>query len=117
MSTTYKNFTAGLRKNGLISRGMMPVGSDLSWIEDMESSPSTGDVSVTTVSGVVSGTDGTDGNAVFTLGAVPINGVFIVQRGSLRSEGVAFTRVGDTVTFLAPYIPIVGDPDLKGFTF
>lgn len=117
MSVTDKNFTAGIRKYGLISRGLLPVGSDLSWIEDLPVGVSTGVLSVATITGVVNGTNGSDGNAVFTLGGVPANGVFIVQRGLMRVEGVSFTRVGGAVTFVAPYIPIVGDPDLEAFIY
>ena len=60
--------------------------------------------------GVINGTDGSDGNATFTLlnipnppGALPL-----FKDGQRVTQGVAYTLAGNTITYLAPYIPIAG---------
>jgi hypothetical protein len=60
-------------------------------------------------SGTINGTNGTDGNPIFmiTNGAPMLLALY--KNGQKLIQGVAFTLVGSTVTFLAPYIPITGD--------
>ena len=61
-----------------------------------------------TITGSIDGTNGYDGNAVFTLDQTPdILGLF--KNGVLQIPDVSYTLSGATPTFLAPNIPIVGD--------
>lgn len=114
-----KNFTAGLRKPALVNFNVLPVGSDLSWIEDIGFAEGLGAGGLVPVSitGTVNGTNGSDGNASFTLGSTPTTAAVVVSRGVVRQENVAFTRVGASITFVAPYIPIAGDPPLLAWIY
>lgn len=60
------------------------------------------------IAGTIDGATGSDGNAVFTLGAAVLD-VDLFKNGVLQYPGVAYNLVGTTITFLAPHIPIVGD--------
>src|SRR4051812_21558887 len=66
---------------------------------------------VETLNGAVTGTNGSDGNAVFTVpsGVTPI-GEMVIHDGFVRTPGVGYVTpiTGPTITFLAPYIPIAG---------
>lgn len=66
---------------------------------------------VETLAGSITGTDGTDGNALFTLpsGVTPVNEL-LIHDGLVRTAGVGYNlgpSVGQ-ITFLSPYIPIAG---------
>lgn len=61
-----------------------------------------------TVSGAVNGTNGYDGNSIFVLGVSP-SYLQLFRNGALQAESVVFTRVGKTITFITPYIPVSGD--------
>lgn len=58
--------------------------------------------------GTIDGATGSDGNAVFTLGATVFD-LDLFKNGVLQYPAVAYNLVGSTITFLAPHIPIVGD--------
>lgn len=60
--------------------------------------------------GVIDGTNGSDGNAVFNISANPLpNTLVLTKNGAEMYEGVAYNIVGMQITYLAPYIPIAGD--------
>ncbi len=61
-----------------------------------------------TIAGTIDGTNGSDGNAVFTLSATP-SFLQLFKNGSRQIPAVSYTLSGSTVTFLAPNIPISGD--------
>jgi len=60
------------------------------------------------ITGTPSGTDGTDGLAVYTLDQTP-RYLELHNRGILQYPNVHYTLAGSTITFLSPYIPITGD--------
>lgn len=62
-----------------------------------------------TPAGAINGTNGSDGNAVFTLAHAPIANPILAKNGQIMVQGVAYTLAGNTITFIAPYIPITGD--------
>lgn len=64
---------------------------------------------VETLAGSLTGTTGSDGNAVFTVpsGITPVNEM-IIHDGFVRTPGVGYSLSGSTVIFIAPYIPIAG---------
>lgn len=64
---------------------------------------------IETLAGSLTGTTGSDGNAVFTVpsGVTPVNEM-IIHDGFVRTPGVGYTSSGPVFTFLAPYIPIAG---------
>lgn len=60
-----------------------------------------------TPTGSVNGTDGTDGNATFTLAHTPIEGsVEVVKTRAVMLAGIDYTVSGNKITFLAPQIPM-----------
>ncbi len=62
-----------------------------------------------TITGTINGTTGSDGNAIFTLSAIPTTILKLYRNGLLETPGVSYTLSGLTVTFLAPNIPVTGD--------
>lgn len=62
-----------------------------------------------TPSGSITGTSGSDGNATFTLAHPPVATPILEKNGQVRELGVAYTLTGSTITYLAPFIPVVGD--------
>jgi len=60
-----------------------------------------------TMTGAINGTNGSDGNATFTLNATP-NSLQVYVNGLLNAPGIDYTLVGSIVTFLAPNIPLAG---------
>ena len=64
-----------------------------------------------TPTGAVTGTDGTDGNATFTLSQTPQSGTLLLYvNGLYQDEGAGedFTISGVTITFVSGAIPVVG---------
>ena len=64
-----------------------------------------------TPTGAITGTDGTDGNAVFTLSQIPISGTLnLYVSGLWQDEGASqdYTLSGVTITFNSGAIPIIG---------
>ena len=59
--------------------------------------------------GAINGTNGSDGNAAFTIANAPFVNFKLTKNGVEMYSGVAFNIVGNAITFLAPYIPITGD--------
>ena len=68
-------------------------------------------VSNETPTGTIDGTTGSDGNDTFTLSISPnpAASLILTKNGQQIYEGTAFTLSGKTITYLAPYIPVVGD--------
>lgn len=64
-----------------------------------------------TPSGTINGTNGTDGNATFTLAHTPspAASLCVYSNGALLVSGTAFTLSTATITFLSGYKPITGD--------
>lgn len=60
------------------------------------------------VVGTVDGTNGSDGNASFSMGANPTS-LQVFKNGLYLIPNVAYTRSGASITFLAPHIPVSGD--------
>lgn len=61
------------------------------------------------LSGVINGTNGTNGNPIFTITNGAAMQLMLYKNGALMYPGVAYTQVGTTITFNAPYIPVTGD--------
>ncbi len=67
-----------------------------------------------TPDGIINGTDGTDGNAVFTLDDTPDPAASLqlfktdIGTGVLMIAGIHYNLVGDTITYTANNIPIAG---------
>jgi hypothetical protein len=63
-------------------------------------------------SGAISGTTGSDGNATFTLTHTPNPSAALplFKNGLRMTQGTAYTLSGNTITYLAGYIPITGAP-------
>jgi len=61
--------------------------------------------------GTIDGTTGSDGNDTFTLAHAPNPASFLVltKNGQQLYAGIGFTLVGNTITYAATYIPVVGD--------
>jgi hypothetical protein len=70
-----------------------------------------GNVINITVTGTISGTNGSDGNSQFTLSTTPRDDshFMLFKNGILMTQSTSYTRSGNVVTFLAPQIPVVGD--------
>ena len=70
-------------------------------------------ISNETPSGSITGTDGTDGNAAFTLANTPISTavIWLYKNGVLMTYGASndYTVSGTTITFNSGAIPISGD--------
>lgn len=67
-------------------------------------------------SGSINGTDGTDGNATFTLAATPTAGSVHLYLNGLRLKLTTdYTISGTTITILAPNIPITGSTLLADY--
>lgn len=64
-----------------------------------------------TPSGTINGTDGSDGNDLFTLANTPVSpaGVILVKTRAVMLYGVDFTVSGNQVTYLSPQKPIAGE--------
>ncbi len=64
--------------------------------------------------GAINGTTGSDGNAAFTLVAAPspAGSLLLSKNGQMMYPGLAYTLAGNTITYLAPYIPVTGDVHL-----
>lgn len=108
------NYLSALRKPGMLIRGftMFPAGSDLSWIDRWTDSIGSGPPVPLDLSGAINGTDGTDGNAVFTIVGTssPILEVVLLRNSAVMDPNFAFSWDGlVTVTYLSPYIPVVRD--------
>jgi hypothetical protein len=60
--------------------------------------------------GVIDGTTGSDGNTNFTLSTAPYSSasVEVYVNGIFLRQGTHYTILGQTLTFLAPFIPVVG---------
>ncbi len=67
------------------------------------------------VTGTINGTNGSDGNAIFTLATIPA--VLKLYRNGLLVDPTHYTLNGTTLTFLIPYIPVTGDTLLAEGTF
>ncbi len=67
------------------------------------------------VTGTINGTNGSDGNAIFTLATIPA--VLKLYRNGLLVDPAHYTLSGTTLTFLIPYIPVAGDTLLAEGTF
>ena len=69
--------------------------------------------------GLVNGTTGFDGNPVFTLAYLPadVNQLHLYVAGYRMRLGIHFTVSGQTITFLAPFIPVAGDFILADYPF
>ena len=64
-----------------------------------------------TPTGAVTGTDGTDGNATFTIANTPVSGTVRVYVNGLRQDlgaGQDYTFSGTTITFVSGAIPVAG---------
>jgi len=62
------------------------------------------------VNGTIDGTNGSDGNAVFTLAtSQTLSIIKLYKNGTLQTPNTSYTRVGTTITFTAGNVPIVGD--------
>lgn len=61
--------------------------------------------------GTISGTDGTDGNAVFTLTYAPnpAGSLVLVKNGAVLTKDADYTVSGTTITYISGSIPITGD--------
>lgn len=73
-----------------------------------------------TPSGSITGTDGTDGNATFTLANIPTSGTLgLYKSGQRMRAGVAndYTLSGLTITFNSGAIPVVGDWITADYTY
>ncbi len=66
------------------------------------------DLQAFTITGTIDGTNGSDGNATFSLSATPTF-LELFKNGSHQIPNISYTRSGATITFLAPNIPIVDD--------
>lgn len=61
------------------------------------------------ITGAINGTNGSDGNPVFTV-SPNVSFLQLFRNGLLQTPNVSYLFTGaNTVTFLAPYIPITGD--------
>lgn len=98
MPLTFKNFLAASRKANLPFFGLFRPTDDTSWVENHWGAPA---------GQVPTGTP--DGETVaFTLATTPPNGVMVFNNGVFQVPSVAYTLSGNTVTFLAGYIPKTG---------
>ena len=61
------------------------------------------------LSGNITGTNGTDGNPIFMVTNGAPTQLMLFKNGQLMYPGTAYTVALSVITFLAPYIPIVGD--------
>lgn len=62
-----------------------------------------------TITGAIDGTDGSDGNAVFTLSAMPTAGTLkVAKNGIIQTPNSSYVLSGLTISFVAPNIPIAG---------
>lgn len=112
-----QNWDAPLNNNATIIDGVVgggAVGEVLTsqgpGVPPVYAAASSGTPQKETPVGAINGTDGTDGNAVFTILDTPLPNTFVLTKnGAEMYEGTAFTIVGLQITYLAPYIPIVGD--------
>jgi len=96
--STFKNFQAASRRPCLIPFGLLPQGSDLSWIPSYGNAPDD-EVPAGTV-------DGT--NAAFTVSR-PFTKISVFLNGLKLKEGTGYDVAGLVVTFKAGYIPQSGD--------
>ncbi len=71
------------------------------------SSGGEGDMVDLTLTGSITGTNGSDGNAVFTIDQIPTF-LEVFMNGLKQIPNISYTRSGGTITFLAPNIPIIG---------
>jgi len=60
------------------------------------------------VSGAINGTNGSDGNPLFTLSQTPTF-LELFKNGVHQIPNISYTRSGSLITFLAPNIPVTGD--------
>jgi len=69
--------------------------------------------------GTVNGTTGSDGNPVFTLAFLPsdLTQLHFYVAGYRMLLSVHFTFLGQTITFLAPFIPVAGDSILADYPY
>ncbi len=89
------------------------IGGNWQWTGMFATGGGTSDVSVKqiTIDGTITGTTGLDGNPTFTLEQLPVAGQFfqLFNNGSVLTSGTQYTRSNQTITFVSPYIPVVGD--------
>lgn len=67
--------------------------------------------------GAINGTNGSDGNAIFTVAKAPFANFKLTKNGVEMYQGLAFTLLGNQITYLAPYIPIAGDSHRASYIF
>ncbi len=69
--------------------------------------------------GTINGTNGTDGNATFTLPNTPdpTTSLIVVKTRAVMQLNVDYTLSGTTLTFLSPQIPITGEVIHCWFTY
>lgn len=60
------------------------------------------------IAGAINGTDGTDGNTVFTLDQNPAH-LTLYKNGVKQKMGISYTYSMGTIIFISPNIPLVGD--------
>lgn len=102
---TLSNFTAATRKPFLIPFGFFSPGDNISWIY---APGGAGGISVDLTPVNMTGTiDGV--NAAFTVPLPIVNGVAIFRNGDLQSASLAYSIVGQVVTFNGSNIPQIGD--------
>lgn len=70
-----------------------------------------------TPAGGITGTNGSDGNAVFAVANNPFALFKLTKNGVEMYENVAYTRVNQQITYLAPYIPVVGDEHRASYIY
>lgn len=95
---TLANFTGALRKKLLIPFGLFSPNDNLGFLMTVDAAAQL------TVTGTVDGV-----NAVFTIPATTGLLYQIYKNGVLQEPNVMYTLVGNTITFLDPYVPQVGD--------
>lgn len=96
----FKSFLAASRKPNLVPFGLMPNGSDLSWVAAYPLIPPL-ETPVGTQNGV---------NPTFTVSGQFVD-IWLFKNGLLLTQGVDYTFNGNTgtITFLTGSIPIVSD--------
>jgi hypothetical protein len=68
-------------------------------------------------SGTINGTNGSDGNATFTLAHTPLATPVLLKNGQGMTRGTAYTLSVNSITYLAPYIPVIGDSHAIWYRF
>ena len=101
----------GIRGTRTLPNSDELTSAETTWVQD-ETAAGTW-IHNETPSGSISGTDGTDGNATFTIANAPTSNavIWLYKNGVLQIVGAGndFTISGTTITFLSGAIPISGD--------